>query len=422
MTFPLFKADLFSNEVFYAFMLGAILLDFPRYTLAALVTAFRSLNYSKRDQNFHPSVSILIATYNGADSLLGCLQSIQQQSYRPVEVIVVDDGSSDATKDILDYARSKNLFDTLIVHKTRCGKSASVNHAARCAKGDLLLNIDDDTHLGKNAILELISVFKNKNTVIASGLLTIRNAKTSLITSLQSIEYALAMNSGRIFLDYFGAVACCSGAFNMIRADFFRSTFGLNTGPGEDLEITLRARQLGYDARFVETAHASILAPDTLPALIKQRLRWDRDEYNIRINQYDEFNFLHPLNRLSEYVHSLDFFIFSFLSTLFFPVYMLYLNSVFGYLYWDFLWDLYLYLLPFYLIPIVLNFMNPSIRLSFFDLLVLPIFPLYQGIIMKLVRLYAYCSEIIFRDSAHDDYVPQRIRRALYKTQKMIKP
>jgi hypothetical protein len=66
--------------------------------------------------------------------------------------------------------------------------------------------------------------------------------------------------------------------------------------------------------------------------------------------------------------------------------------------------------------------MNPSIRLSFYDILVLPIFPLYQGFFMKLVRLYAYCSEIILRNSIHDDYVPKRILSALYDNQNLVKP
>lgn len=422
MYFPVFNFDFFSNEIFFAFMLGAILLDFPRYTLAAVVTALRSVFVHRIDPDFQPTVSVIISTYNGSDSLLDCLKSLHCQTYQPMEVFVVDDGSSENLNAILSYAKHRHLVQKIIVHRLRCGKSASVNHAARFAKGDLLLNIDDDTHLDKNAILELVSAFKNKNTVIASGLLTIRNSEASLITSLQSIEYALAMNSGRVFLDYFGAMPCCSGAFNMMRKDFFTQTFGLNTGPGEDLEITLRARQLGFDARFVETAHASVLAPEAFFSLIGQRLRWDRDEFNIRVNQYNEFSFIHPLHRLSEYIHSLDFFVFSFLSTLLFPVYMLYLNAALGYLFWDFLFYLYLYLLPFYLIPIVLNFMNPSIRLSFYDILVLPIFPLYQGFFMKLVRLYAYCSEIILRNSIHDDYVPKRIRSALYDNQNLVKP
>ena len=105
-----------------------------------------------------------------------------------------------------------------------------------------------------------------------------------------------------------------------------------------------------------------------------------------------------------------------------FPVYMLYLNSMLVQSYWNFLFDLYIYLLPFYLIPIALNLMNPSIRLRFFDFLVLPIFPFYQGVLMKLVRLYAYCSEIILRESINDDYVPKRIRSALYDKQNVVKP
>jgi hypothetical protein len=62
-----------------------------------------------------------------------------------------------------------------------------------------------------------------------------------------------------------------------------------------------------------------------------------------------------------------------------------------------------------------LNTLSSKCRMSFFDILVTPVFPFYQGVVMKIVRLCAFVSEIILCCSSRDDYVPLRIRQALYQ-------
>ena len=414
MNFPLFKYDLFSNSEFYLFFYGIVFLDLPRYGFSILINALLISYVAPLNKSFMPKITVVVASHNGAGSITQAIQSILNQSCPIHEIIVVDDCSSDETAEIIESAYKLKLIKIALFHSRRCGKSASVNHAARFATGDFILNIDDDTVLNYDAVENLVSVFVDENTVIASGALTIRNSEVSLVTSLQTIEYQLSIVGGRSFLDIFGAMPCCSGAFSMYRSKFFSDAGGLNTGPGEDLEITLRARHFGYDVHFVESARASILAPDTFLKLLGQRLRWDRDELNIRMNQFKEFNIFKRMNRRGEYFHMLDFLVFTLLPTILFLPYLIYIYFKLSSDALSFLIDLYVYVTPFYLFLIGINIFSTGSRLSIFDLLVTPIFPFYQGVLMKIFRLIAYVTEIIFRGSTRDDYVPNRIRQALY--------
>jgi GT2 family glycosyltransferase len=72
---------------------------------------------------------------------------------------------------------------------------------------------------------------------------------------LQSVEYLMSITAGRSILDMADAIACPAGACSMYRRDTFPRQGGLDVGPGEDLEYSLRLRRLGYPIRFVPEAY-----------------------------------------------------------------------------------------------------------------------------------------------------------------------
>jgi cellulose synthase/poly-beta-1,6-N-acetylglucosamine synthase-like glycosyltransferase len=218
MNFPLFNYDLFSNSEFYLFFYGIVFLDLPRYGFSILINALLVRYVAPLNKSFMPKITVVVASHNGAGSITQAIQSILNQSCPIHEIIVVDDCSSDETAEIIESAYKLKLIKIALFHSRRCGKSASVNHAARFATGDFILNIDDDTVLNYDAVENLVSVFVDENTVIASGALTIRNSEVSLVTSLQTIEYQLSIVGGRSFLDLFGAMPSCSGPSGTDRA------------------------------------------------------------------------------------------------------------------------------------------------------------------------------------------------------------
>ena len=128
----------------------------------------------------------------------------------------------------------------VICHGTRCGRSAAINAAARFASGDLLLTVDADTVFEPTAIARLAAVFSDPRVGGASCNIAISNEQESLWTGLQSVEYLMSISAGRSILDVVDAIACLSGACSMYRRDTFLRQGGLDVGPGEDLEYSLR--------------------------------------------------------------------------------------------------------------------------------------------------------------------------------------
>ena len=132
---------------------SVLIFDIPRYTLSLLSLAlFGVWRRSDSVPAGKASVSVIIPTFNGGSGLGPTIASLQRQTLRPVEIIVVDDGSTDETRAVAERGRALGLVDMVICHGTRCGRSAAINAAARFASGDLLLTVDADTVFEPTAV------------------------------------------------------------------------------------------------------------------------------------------------------------------------------------------------------------------------------------------------------------------------------
>src|SRR5262245_48655580 len=253
---------------------SVLIFDIPRYTLSLVSLALFGLR-GRRDRGsvVNTTVSVIIPTFNGGSGLAPTISSLRRQTLRPVEIIVVDDGSTDQTRVVAERARAAGLVDMVICHGTRCGRSAAINAAARFASGDLLLTVDADTVFEPTAVARLAAAFDDPRVAGASCNIAISNERESLWTGLQSVEYLMSISAGRSILDVVDAIACLSGACSMYRREVFLRQGGLDVGPGEDLEYSLRLRRLGYLIRFVPEAWAETDGPTNGISLLRQRAR-----------------------------------------------------------------------------------------------------------------------------------------------------
>lgn len=87
-----------------------------------------------------PLVSVIIPTYNRADTIRRSIDSALAQSYRPIEVIVVDDGSSDATRDVLEDYGNRIIY----IHQNNAGPSVARNTGVGLARGEFIAFLDSD--------------------------------------------------------------------------------------------------------------------------------------------------------------------------------------------------------------------------------------------------------------------------------------
>ena len=409
--------QLLAGTSLFLLAFSVLIFDIPRYTLSLVSLAlFGMSRRHDRAPAGNASVSVIIPTFNGGSGLDRSIASLHQQTLRPIEIIVIDDGSTDETRAVAERARALGLVDMVICHGTRCGRSPAVNAAARFASGDLLLTVDADTVFEPTAVARLAAAFDDPRVGGASCNIAIDNEGASLWTGLQSIEYLMSISAGRAVLDIAGAIACLSGACSMYRRDTFLRQGGLDVGPGEDLEYGLRLRRLGYLVRFVPDAWAETAGPTTAISLLRQRARWDRDALRIRFMMYGELRFFHRYERLPDTLQRLDFIVFDLVPTLSLPFYLAYVVLLFGAA------DAVLFLVAVYLLLLWISLFNKTLALMIFNrpiglfrFTALLIFPLYQGVYLKFARFISYSSEIIFATSVHDDFVPPRVRRALFQ-------
>lgn len=114
----------------------------------------------------NPLVSIIVPIYNAEEYLTGCVESILNQEYYNIEVILVDDGSTDRSSEICDfYASQDNRVK--VIHKSNGGVSAARNAGLRIVKGKYIGFVDADDSLQKEMYKELVSKIESENTKIA---------------------------------------------------------------------------------------------------------------------------------------------------------------------------------------------------------------------------------------------------------------
>ena len=397
--------------------------DVPRDLLAAVGLGLSRIRKSPTPNNLptasshgcsQSGVTAVISSLNDAEGVLVSLASLRAQTLQPDRIIVFSDGSTDNSVGVLSALKQCGDIDMFISNDRRIGRAAAGNVALQYVETEFVLFIDCDTRLDPNALDALTRRLQDRPGAAAcSGNITIANQQASIWTGLQQLEYMMAIDFGREFADTFGAMSCCSGALAMYRTKAIVGVGGFSAGSGEDLATTLRLRRAGYAVHFEANAWAQTNAPETLAGLVSQRLRWDRDAFRIQIVQFGQFKKQDSDESLANTLQRYDFLLFTFLPTVMLPFLVPILAQVPAAQMPAFVGGGYLFLVFLALLifaPVLIGYRG---RVSLSQLLLLPVLPLYQGIFMKIVRLYAYFSEAIYHASSHDHYVPAHIRRRL---------
>ena len=394
-----------------------VLLEIPRYTFSFFFTAGSHMLGTARSQNPKVTsrlrVSVVIAGHNEAAAMRKCLESLAEQTRKIDEIIAVDDGSTDGMRETLHELRRKGMVDVALCNQVRCGKAAACNLGIGIATGDIIVNVDADCSYDRDAIEKLLDAFDDPDVGAACGNIGVRNASESIVASYQTIEYAISISLGKRALDSFNWVSCASGAFSAYRRDALQQV-GMNVpGPGEDLDLTMRLRRSGWRIRFIGDAWCMTDVLATLAALVRQRRRWDRDALRIRLRKFkDIFTSNRGSFRPIDVLEQIEFVIFNLIVTIIFPIYMAWLLYVFGS-------DVWILLVAVGLIYVMLDTIAFTLAIFVsrrFDartiIGLLPYvvtFGVFNGYVMRSVRLWAYFEEWVFRVSYKDSYVPQRV-------------
>jgi len=284
---------------FLAMFWGLIFLELPRYLIADIYSFFDQFTYrwfrnEEREQDETrrsalrkdpPPVSVIIPALNEEDTIEDTVRSVREQSYNNLEIIVVDDGSTDHTKQVCSRMQQKQWIHYLRFEE-RQGKSPALNHGLQHAKHDFIVFMDSDCTLDRNAILNAMVRFQDPSVGAVAGNLAVRNQDQNMLTTLQSLEYLLSITIGRIFRSKIGILPIVSGAFGVFDRTDIERAGGHEPGPGNDSDLAIRIRKLGRQITFAHDSTTLTNVPTNLWSLIKQRMRWNRNIVRNRVRKH----------------------------------------------------------------------------------------------------------------------------------------
>ena len=216
-------------------------------------------------------VSVIVPAYNEEVGIEAAVRSIDATEWPELEILVVDDGSSDRTSEVvagLDMERVR------LVRKPNGGKPSALNIGIREARHDVLVMIDGDTVLEPTTIPELVQPLRDPNVGAVAGNPKIGN-ETNLMTRLQVSEYLMSSSLERRVTAPAGLITTIPGAVGAWRrAAVTEAGLVSNTTLAEDSDLTIAVARGGWRVAYQPDARAWTEAPPTAGMLYRQRTRW----------------------------------------------------------------------------------------------------------------------------------------------------
>ncbi|MCA9176669.1 MAG: glycosyltransferase [Planctomycetales bacterium] len=398
-----------------------LLFDSPRYALSAIAVWLHDFvrligsfvtgaPRDEREFTHVPSVCVVVAGLNEAKTLGATLRSLDG-AYPKLQIIVVDDGSSDGMSKVASaFARGRHDVQ-VITRPRRGGKSSALNHALPLTSAEILVCVDSDSHLEPAALWEIVQPFRDRRVGAVSGNVGVRNAFSSLASWLQTLEYLRCIFLGRRFSAGTETLGIVSGAFGAFRTDIVRQLGGWDVGPGEDGDLTLRIRKAGYRIEFAPYAECRTNVPTTFRQLLRQRRRWEWAVVTFECRKHADMANLRSANfRWSNLLLLLDRWTFNMLLQFAFWSYLVWLAlHPEVHIGWLFVLD-YLVFLALDVIQhgIILYFSNHRRRDACLGLAI-PVMPFYY-LLLRVVLIWAVLEEMFTRRSYRDSFVPEHVR------------
>ena len=309
--------------LFYFFAVNSIYL-----TLNALAAVALYRNWQYRDMSelpmtytgIAPPISVLVPAFNEETTITATVNSILQLTYSEFEVIVINDGSKDATLQVLKDAfgllpfpeahrvqiktqevsgiyRSTLHPNLRVIDKANGGKADSLNAGINSSRYPLFCGVDADSILQRNSLQLVVQPFLRSPHMVATGG-TIRAANGCDVSGghlksvdlprnpwalLQVVEYLRAFLFGRLGWSSMNAMLIISGAFGLFKKSTVIEVGGYRTNTiGEDMELVVRihqemlAKNTPYKIEFVPDPVCWTEVPEDRNTLRNQRIRWQR--------------------------------------------------------------------------------------------------------------------------------------------------
>ncbi|MEU8752285.1 glycosyltransferase [Streptomyces chartreusis] len=219
-------------------------------------------------------VSVIVPAYNEKECIANTLESLARSTH-PIEIIVVDDGSTDGTSEIArTAARDLGMTNVRVIRQENAGKPAALNNGVRSAGHDIVVMMDGDTVFEPDTVRQLVQPFADPEVGAVAGNAKVGNRNT-LIGAWQHIEYVMGFNLDRRMYDLLRCMPTIPGAIGAFRREAVLEVGGMSEDTlAEDTDITIAMHRAGRRVVYQEHARAWTEAPGSLKQLWSQRYRW----------------------------------------------------------------------------------------------------------------------------------------------------
>jgi len=260
-------------------LLGFMVIIIIRYLLLLL---FSYLNYARPHvvdpelQEF-PLVTILVPAYNEQLNITAAMKSVLAINYPNMEILVLDDGSTDDTAALASHFAGRHPHAQVTVHTApNAGKANALNRGVELSKGEFLLCMDADAVLAPDVIRQMLPHFQDPEVGAIAGNVKVSNRDTWM-TRLQALEYVVGQNTIRRAQSYFDCVNVVPGTLGMFRRSALKAAGGYDHSTyAEDTDLTIKLLGLGWKVQCAPHAYAWTEAPETVTGVMRQRYRWTR--------------------------------------------------------------------------------------------------------------------------------------------------
>jgi cellulose synthase/poly-beta-1,6-N-acetylglucosamine synthase-like glycosyltransferase len=273
-------ADSIAQQIGIAFVLAFLILLIVRYILLLWLGYLHHIESRRRGSDTRapdPPVTIIVPVFNEETVVASALRSLLALRHSSLEIIVVDDGSTDHTLERAVALEGRYGDNTLrVVSKPNGGKASALNAGIALASHDYVLCMDGDSRLDALTLHAAMRHFADPRVAAVAGNVKVVN-RDNVWTCLQALEYLEGLNMARRAQGFLRVVNIIPGPIGVFRRDVLRSVGGYDTDTfAEDADLTLKILTAGWHVVYEERAIAYTEAPERFIDLVKQRYRWTR--------------------------------------------------------------------------------------------------------------------------------------------------
>ncbi|MBS7614224.1 glycosyltransferase family 2 protein [Candidatus Bathyarchaeota archaeon] len=263
-----------------------LIVDFVRSVGKSLFLLSIALYYKIRPtrfrNDFFPKASLIIPAHNEEKIIVNAIESALETDYPQKEIIVVDDGSKDKTFQLAYPYFQKGLIKLLHRDVASGSKATSLNFGLIFATGEIIVVVDADTLLERNALREIVKPLSDPDISAVSGNVRVlkgENGSNNLLVKLQAYEYLISLELGRRFNSIMKTLLIISGAFGAFWKESVYSIGEYDKDTiTEDFDMSFKMRKLGKKLYFEDKAISWTFAPESWKNWRRQRIRWTKGQ------------------------------------------------------------------------------------------------------------------------------------------------